>query len=329
MHLVDPARLEVFRALAPHVEANLHLLLPVDAAWQPTDFLPDFAAPDAAEQLGALRASAQALPDPVLVVLVGDLVTEEALPSYSMALNGVVGDLLGDSSEPWPRWLRGWTAEENRHGDVLNAWLRLSGRVDMRAVERTVHHLLANGFNARAYPDPYATLVYGAFQERATRISHANVARLVAQAGDATLARVCHRIAGDEARHETFYTRMMGHLLAVDPAGGLGALRHLLRSMIVMPGLRMEDGGPSGLFHRFAAVAHRLGVYTVHDYAAIMEQLLTTWEIRDRAVSGEAAADQEWLCRQPERWRSRADELAAGVEEMPPAPFAWVHGREV
>lgn len=40
---------------------------------------------------------------------------------------------------------RGWTAEENRHGDALHAYLYLSGRVDMRAVQRTVQRLLAAG----------------------------------------------------------------------------------------------------------------------------------------------------------------------------------------
>ena len=28
-------------------------------------------------------------------------------------------DITGTSDEPWARWLRGWTAEENRHGDLV------------------------------------------------------------------------------------------------------------------------------------------------------------------------------------------------------------------
>ncbi len=42
------------------------------------------------------------------------------------------------------------------HGDLLNAYLRLTGRVDMRAVERTIHHLLKNGFNPRSNDDGYS-----------------------------------------------------------------------------------------------------------------------------------------------------------------------------
>ena len=108
------------------------------------------------------------------------MVTEEALPSYSVALNGLVRDQEGTSPAPWARWLRGWTAEENRHGDLLNAYLRLTGRVNMRAVERTVHHLIANGFNPKSQTDPYNLLVYTSFQERATRMSHRNVGRMAA-----------------------------------------------------------------------------------------------------------------------------------------------------
>jgi ferritin len=35
----------------------------------------------------------------------------------------------------WSKWIRQWTSEENRHGDLLNKYLYLSGRVNMREVE--------------------------------------------------------------------------------------------------------------------------------------------------------------------------------------------------
>jgi acyl-[acyl-carrier-protein] desaturase len=199
----------VIREIEPAVARNLPLLRPVDTAWQPADYLPDLSRDGWLEELDALRQAARRLPDDLLVVLVGDMVTEEALPSYSMALNQLVQDRDGTSPAPWARWLRGWTAEENRHGDLLNAYLRLSGRVDMKAVERTVQSLLANGFTANTAGDPYSLHVYTSFQERATRISHGKATRLAEQAGDGGLARICRVIAGDEARHETFYTRMM------------------------------------------------------------------------------------------------------------------------
>jgi acyl-[acyl-carrier-protein] desaturase len=222
---------EVIRALEPEVGDLLGLLAPIDRAWQPTDYLPDLEAEDWRDQVERVRQTAQALSDAVLVVLVGDMITEEALPSYAVSLNGLVRDEEGASPAPWARWLRGWTAEENRHGDVLNAYLRLTGRVDMRAVERTVHGLIVGGFNPKTGTDPYNLLVYTSFQERATRLSHGNVGRIAAREGDPHLARICRMIAGDEARHETFYTRMMGRVLDHDPAGGL----HAFRSMSPVP----------------------------------------------------------------------------------------------
>lgn len=309
------------------VQHNLSLLLPIEKAWQPTDYLPDLTAPDWADRLAAFRAPAAELPDDVMVALVGGMVTEEALPSYAVSFNLIAEDQTGTSDAPWAVWLRGWTAEENRHGDLLNAFLRLTGRVDMRAVERTVHHLLNNGFNARAYPDLYAGLVYTSFQERATKVSHNNVGRLAAASGNDPLAEICRRIAGDEARHEMFYTRMFAAVLKQDPAGGVVTMGTLLRKVIAMPGRLMYDGRDPDLFDHFSAVAQRAGVYTVTDYAAIVRHLVQTWGVASLSLSGKAARMQEFLCRHAERVESQADEAAARLAAAPRVPFSWIHDR--
>jgi acyl-[acyl-carrier-protein] desaturase len=309
------------------VRENLSLLAPVDKAWQPADFLPDLAAPDWRERLAAFREPAGQLSDEVLVVLVGDMVTEEALPGYAVALNVIAEDYTGAGDAPWARWLRGWTAEENRHGDLLNAYLRLTGRVDMRAVERTVHHLIGRGFEARAYPDLYGGLVYTAFQERATRVSHDNVGRLAAAQGDGALAAICRRIAGDEARHEAFYTRCMGAVMAQDPEGGVTTFGTMLRKVIAMPGRLMFDGRDPDLFDHFSAVAQRLGVYTVGDYAGIVRHLVGAWGVAALPVSGKAARVQEFLCRHAERIDAQAEKAADRLAAEPRVPFSWIHGR--
>ena len=146
---------EVIRAIEPAVAYHLSLLLPLDRAWQPTDYLPDLEKVSWRDDVDRFRTAAETVSDELLVVLVGDMVTEEALPSYSVALNGLVRVDEGTNPAPWARWLRGWTAEENRHGDLLNAYLRLTGRVHMRAVERTIHGLVASGFNPQSQADPY------------------------------------------------------------------------------------------------------------------------------------------------------------------------------
>ena len=115
---------DVIRAIEPAVEENLNLLAHMDRAWQPTDHLPDLEADNWREQIERFRETAMVISDELLVVLVGDMVTEEALPSYSVSLNGLVRDRDGTSPAPWARWLRGWTAEENRRskGVTCRCW---------------------------------------------------------------------------------------------------------------------------------------------------------------------------------------------------------------
>jgi len=325
--MIAPSQREVLRGIEPTVRQNLSLLDPIDQAWQPTDYLPDLTAPDWRDQLSAFRAPAVQLSDEVLVVLVGGMVTEEALPSYSVSFNGIAEDHTGVSDAPWAVWLRGWTAEENRHGDLLNAFLRLTGRVDMRAVERTVHHLLNSGFEPRAYPDLYGGLVYTAFQERATKLSHLNTGKRAAAEGNEALAGICRRIAKDEARHEAFYTRAMSAVLDQDPDGGVVTLGSMLRKVIAMPGRLMYDGKDPDLFDHFSVVAQRLGVYTVRDYADIVRHLVDTWKIAGRSLSGKAARAQEFLCRHAERVDAQAEKANARLASEPRVSFSWINDR--
>lgn len=324
----DEQHLEILRSMQADVAENLKLLGEIDRIWQPSDFLPDLTAEDWREQIQELRDQAQELSDDVLVILVGDMVTEEALPSYAIQLNLIAEDDKGDSNEPWARWLRGWTAEENRHGDLLNAYLRLTGRVDMRSIEITIHNLLANGFNPEGHPDPYNGLVYTSFQERATKISHGNVGKIAVSQGDKNLSKICAKIAGDESRHETFYTRMMGRVMDLDPEGGILSFRHMVRSLIAMPGRLMYDGHDPDLFDHFAVVAQKSKVYTIHDYASILTHLVKVWNVADRQVSGKAAKAQEYLCRQGERYSSLAEAVTEHLESQPKRPFSWIHNRK-
>ena len=320
-------QIELLQSLSPQVECNLSLLADIDTAWQPTDYLPDLTAADWQEQLEAFRGPAGELSDETLVVLVGDMVTEEALPNYAISLNLIARDYTGNSGAPWAKWMRGWTSEENRHGDLLNAYLRLTGRVDMRAVEVSIHHLIAGGFDPRAYPDLYSGLIYTSFQERATKISHMRVGRIAQQQGDQHLATICKKIAGDESRHEKFYTHMMGEVIERDPETSVLVCRQMLRRIISMPGKLMFDGKDPNLFENFAAVAQRMGVYTAHDYAGIVRHLIGVWNIATLSLSGAAAAAQEFLCRHAEQVESVADAISEKATSAPPARFSWINGR--
>ena len=154
--LVEPSaevskNLEVISQIEPIVaEAVNTMLLDINDCWQPTDFLPDMQQENALDMVKQLRERAAGIPDEVLVSLVGNMITEEALPSYQTFFNllkGVNEERNVASQNPWACWSRKWTAEENRHGDLLNKYLYLTGRVDMRAVERSIHKLIAEGFD--------------------------------------------------------------------------------------------------------------------------------------------------------------------------------------
>ncbi|KAL5218529.1 hypothetical protein ABZP36_019213 [Zizania latifolia] len=343
---VPREQVEIARSLNAWVEENmLPLLTPIDSAWQPHDFLPCSAGGDEADAMATftegvaeLRAAAAGVPDELLVCLVGNMVTEEALPTYQSMGNRSEGlaDDTGVDALPWARWLRGWTAEENRHGDLLNRYLYLCGRVDMRQVETTVHHLLRNGMEMLVPKSPYHSLIYGAFQERATFVSHGHTARLAGQHGDRTLAKICGVIAADERRHEAGYTMASGKLFELDPDGMVCALAYVMRGKVTMPGQLMSDGARDDgddLFARFSAVAQRAGVYSARDYGDLVEHFVRRWRVAELAtgLSGEGRRAQEYLCGLAPKIR-RMEELAqqrtAGSEPIT-ARFSWIYSRPV
>lgn len=158
-------------------------------------------------------------------------------------------------------------------------------------------------------------------------LSHLRVGKLARGAGDSHLARICARIAGDESRHAMFYSRMMSAVFDEDAEGAVLVFREMMRRVIAMPGKLMFDGKDPDLFEHFAAVAQRLGVYTVYDYAQIIRHLVHAWHIGARSVSDEAAKAQEFLCVQAERLESFADAVAEDMARRPPVPFSWIHDR--
>ena len=329
---VTDAHRDVIQAMAGFVEGQLMWLSPVQDSWQPSDLLPDLTADNWREAVQRLRDGAASVSDELLVVLVGDTITEEALPSYQTVINqhGGLTDRTGASDHPWARWTRGWTAEENRHGEVLSKYLSLSGRVNMRAVEVTTQHLIGNGFDPKTANDPYKALLYTSFQERATRISHGNVAQLANQGGDAMLGRICTLVAGDEARHEEAYKSFVKKLLELDPGGTLVAFAQMMKTKVTMPARLMSDGVEQDLFSRFAVVAQRIGVYTARDYAQIIEHLVEYWNVPAvSGISGAAAEAQEYLCRLAAHYQRFAERVEGRPARQPRAPLSWIFDRSV
>jgi len=305
-----PHKMEVMQQMEPFVAKHLNMLKTVEDSWQPQDFLPDMSSEDWADQVKALREECTELPDELLVAIVGDTVTEEALPTYQTLLNTFEGmdDPTGISLNPWAQWSRGWTAEENRHGDLLNKYLYLSGKIDMRSMEVTVHELIRNGFNPGTNKDPYRGIVYTSFQERATKFSHQNVARLCSQSGAKTLGILTTRIAGDEARHEKAYQTFMKEVFRIDPDGAVLTFGEMMKSGITMPAELMTDGSNPGLFNDFSRVAQRIGVYTALDYAQIIDYLVNEFDVASyTGLSPAAQQAQEDVCKLPARYMKLAE----------------------
>jgi len=317
------------------VHQTSQLLETGDAAWQPQDYLPDLSKDGWEDEVKELRKNAGTISDELLVVLIGDMVTEEALPTYQTLLNTFEGcdDPTGNADSPWARWSRGWTSEENRHGDLLNKYLYLGGRCDMRSIEVTIQHLITNGFNPDARKDPYRGFVYTSFQERATKISHGNVGRLARQSGDPLLGKICAKIAGDEGRHEKAYQRFCSEILERDPNGLLAVFGDMMRGQITMPAVYMTDGKDADLYENFSNVAQRTGVYTAIDYADIIEHLVKEWDLEHlEGLDSMGEKERDYLCKLPQRYRKLAErsmnKKAKATDDKPVLQsFNWIYGR--
>ncbi len=297
-------RLEVMQFLEKDVDSLIEkYLMPIEKIWQPTDFLPNSESDGFLEEVKEIRELSKELPYDFWVVLVGDMITEEALPTYESWLMDVEGiDQVGRNS--WGKWVRHWTAEENRHGDVLNKYLYLSGRVNMKEIEKTTQYLIADGFDIGTDRDPYKNFLYTSFQELATYISHNRVAKLAKQKSNKQLAKMCKIISGDEMRHHNAYCEFVERIFKVDPSQMMMAFQQMMKLKITMPAhfLRESGGKISDAFEEFSNTAQRIGVYTSQDYVDILQKLLQRWEIEKITnLTDEAEKARDYLMKLPSR----------------------------
>jgi len=317
-------RLEVMQFLEKDVDALMDkYLIPVEKIWQPTDFLPNSEGDNFFEEVREIRELSKELPYDFWVVLVGDMITEEALPTYESWLMDVEG--VGQvERNGWSRWMRQWTAEENRHGDVLNKYLYLSGRVNMREIEITTQHLIADGFDIGTDRDPYKNFVYTSFQELATYISHNRVAKIATQNGNKQLGKMCKIISGDEMRHHHAYSEFVERIFKVDPSQMMMAFHDMMKRKITMPAHFLRESGNkiSTAFEEFSNTAQRIGVYTSTDYVDILDKLNKRWEIdKITNLTDEAEKARDYLMKLPERMYRLADRMKIPENSF---QFKWV-----
>lgn len=317
-------RLEVMQFLEKDIDTYTNqFLIPIDTIWQPTDFLPNSQQENFYDEVKELREIAKDLPYDFWVVMVGDTITEEALPTYESWLMDVEG-INQTEGNGWSRWIRQWTGEENRHGDVLNKYLYLSGRVNMREVEITAQHLITDGFDIGTGKDPYKNFVYTSFQELATYISHNRVSQMAKKYGDHKLSKMCKMIAGDEMRHHHAYSEFVDRIFKVDPSEMMLAFHYMMKQKIVMPAhFLRESGNKIGTaFEQFSDSAQRIGVYTAMDYVDIMERLMVRWEIdKITNLTDEAEKARDYLMKLPARMARISERMVIPQEST---IFKWV-----
>jgi acyl-[acyl-carrier-protein] desaturase len=317
-------RLEVMQFLEKNVDSFVdQYLIPVEKIWQPTDFLPNSQSDTFFDEVKELREIAKELPYDFWVTLVGDTITEEALPTYESWLMDVEG-IDNVERNGWSKWIRQWTGEENRHGDLLNKYLYLSGRVNMREVEMTTQHLINDGFDIGTGRDPYKNFVYTSFQELATYVSHNRVAQMAKKYGDNKLSKMCKMIAGDEMRHHHAYSEFVTRIFQIDPSEMMLAFQYMMKAKIVMPAHFLRESGEkiSTAFEQFSDSAQRIGVYTAADYVDIMQKLVEKWEIdKISGLTDEAEKARDYLMKLPGRMAKISERMVIPQESH---IFKWV-----
>lgn len=317
-------RLEVMQTIEKSMDELLKKYLkPIEENWQPSELLPDSHSPEFFEEITEIQQLAKEMDYDLWAVLIGGAITEEALPTYESWLMNVEGvDQEGNNG--WSRWVRAWTAEENRHGDLLNKYLYLSGRVNMREMEISIQHLINDGFDIGTSFDPYRNFVYTSFQELATNVSHRRVATMSKKAGNHRLAKIFGIIAADEARHANAYIDFINRIFKLDPSQAMLAFEDMMKKKIVMPAHFMrETGGTIGeLFSHFSEAAQRIMVYTTNDYIDIIESLLKQWNIENiKELNDSAERARDYLMALPNRLKRISERIKIPEKQY---EFKWI-----
>jgi len=271
MSLTDSVRevfskVEVLRDLESTVRAMMIEHEKKRQLWFPSDLIGAPEGQDPEHHRSEMRKRASGIPDHARAALALNTLTEEGLPHFHrlLALH------LGEDSH-WRSWNNLWTAEEDRHGQVLHDYVRDTALFSERRFEEMQFEYLKAGFHPSWDQDPYRVFVYTTVQERATQHSHAMTGHLVATY-EPTLGSVLDRIAREEARHFAFYRSVFAEILKRDPDQALHSASFILPA-IDMPGVTIPG------FRELADVIRRSGIYGPRDYLRIVQEQVKYWRI--------------------------------------------------
>lgn len=224
--------------------------------------------------LKELRANAAGIPDVARINIAMGMLTEEGLPMF----HGVWATKFPTDSA-WARWLNLWTAEEDRHGNVLRDYCRDTRILNMAAYERVQFGYLRKGRNVIKQDNPYKLICYASVQERLTQLIHDATGKM-AGAYEPRIKDILHLVAMDEARHHAAYAQLFGEILRRDPMGGLRTAAEILG------GIDMPSDSADG-FSAWAEVLHRSGAFDMRMHIDTAERLIKMWGIADMTDLGE------------------------------------------
>ena len=291
------SKIEVLQDLEEKVQELMEAHERKRELWFPSDLMGP--APDECPDThrSELRARAAGIPDHARAALALNLLTEEGLPHFHRLL----AVHLGDESF-WRSWNNLWTAEEDRHGQVLHDYARDTGLLQQRKLEEMQFEYLKAGFHPNWDRDPYRVFAYTTVQERATQFSHSETGKIVAEY-EPRLGVILSQVAKEEARHYTFYRTVFEEILKRDPDQALHSASFILPA-IDMPGVTMPG------FKELADVIRRSGIYGPRDYLRIVQEQIRYWKIESFEGLGELGRKaQEKILGIPARLKRIADHM--------------------
>ena len=276
------AQMALLTELEPVVEVNLNRHLVQAKPWNPHDFVPWSRGRDFAPLGGRDWAPEDSQLDEVAkAAMVVNLLTEDNLPSYHREIA-----LRFGLDGAWGQWVGQWTAEEGRHSIAIRDYLMVTRGVDPDALERLRMQHTAAGYDS-GDKTVLEALVYVAFQELATRISHRNTGRA---SGCPLAERLLTRVATDENLHMVFYRNLVQAALDIAPNATVQAIAHEVINF-QMPGAGMPG------FAENALTIAKAGIYDLRSHLdEVLRPVLRFWNVFEREdLSDEAARAREDL----------------------------------
>jgi len=262
--MVNTADLPLVEALEATAEGLLERHLATTKEWFPhalvpwtqaTDYEPDY----------EWEPNDALIPPEVRSALFVNVLTEDNLPYYFRDIERMFG-----RDGAWGEWTRRWTAEEGRHGMVINSYLQATRALDPVDLERARMIQVQTG----QVPEPPTAvdgLAYVSLQELATRISHFNTGSVLE---DPVGRQVMRRVASDENLHFLFYRDALTAVIEIDPSSAVMAMERQATDF-AMPGVGIPG---------FAGHAKAIADAGIYDLAIHHDQILQPVIMRDWAL---------------------------------------------